>query len=70
MFIPSENVVPVSQTRSQPVIPESNFNVPQSTSDAYQTSTSPVGNFNPVKDATPFVPGKAIAAVFPIAYFV
>jgi hypothetical protein len=41
----------------QPVIPEDNFNVPQSTSDAYQTSTTPDGNFNPVNDVMPSVPG-------------
>jgi hypothetical protein len=41
----------------QPVIPEDNFNVPQSTSDAYQTSTTPDANFNPVNDVMPSVPG-------------
>lgn len=61
MYIPNDDTSHAST--SELVIPENNFNVPQRTSDAYQISTSPVGNFNPVNDATPSVPGRLVSSV-------
>ena len=53
LFIPSEDMS--SQAMSE--TPRNNFNIPQTTNDAYQTSTTPVGNFNPVREVTPAIPG-------------
>ena len=58
MFIPNDN--PNLPSTLENVIPESNFNIPQRTSDVYQPSTTPPGNFNPVNNITPPVSGNSV----------
>ena len=56
MYLPSEDASDAST--SQAAIPENNFNVPQTTSDAYPNCKTPEENFSPVYDVSPSVAGR------------
>lgn len=57
MYLPSDSINTPVMISQQP-IPESNFNIPQETNDAYHTSATHLDNFNPFNDSTASIPGR------------